>query len=261
MNGRMVRLLVGTGLMGICLALVTLLTSAELTVTAAQGPSSRRASGPTDQTSTRLPDGRWLFVGGKGSETSASTWDPQTDRVTPLSGLLAPRAGHTATLLADGRVLLLGGNSAAGLVELPEVFDPEANAFTALSIVGATARTGHSATLLTDGRVAVLGGTNGTDAPLPTEVWDVRRQQAAALPAVALDRRDHTATLRADGGVEITGGRVAGGARTEAVMVFDPRSRSLGNAAPRTAAPDAARVTSWTAFRPPTRPTCRSSRR
>src|SRR6266404_2821481 len=39
------------------------------------------------------------------------------------------RAGHTATLLADGRILIVGGETANGPVSRAEIFDPAAGGF------------------------------------------------------------------------------------------------------------------------------------
>jgi hypothetical protein len=72
---------------------------------------------------TLLADGRVLVAGGShedpgdGSVATASTeiWDPSTLGFEPGPDLLAARAGHTATLLPDGGVLIVGGASTAGL--------------------------------------------------------------------------------------------------------------------------------------------------
>ena len=63
------------------------------------------------------------------------------------------RAGHTASLLTDGQVLIAGGhedNSA-------ELYDPPTHSFVAPSRMNAS-RYGHSATLMPDGTVLIAGG-------------------------------------------------------------------------------------------------------
>ena len=55
------------------------------------------------------------------------------------------RAEHTETLLADGRVLLVGG-------ETIEIFDPVANQFSTAAAKLSVARKQHAAALLPDGR-------------------------------------------------------------------------------------------------------------
>ena len=86
-------------------------------------PVRQEASAPYGQTSTPLPDGRWVFIGGihgRAPQASAVLWDPVRNTRTPTWH--APRfarAGHTATVLPDGTVLVLGardaGPHAAGL--------------------------------------------------------------------------------------------------------------------------------------------------
>ena len=71
------------------------------------------------------------------------------------------RAGHTATLLGDGRVLIAGGRGDKS----SELYDPESHQF----VVGpemVEARSGHSATLLPDGTVLIAGGWDPDYKPL-----------------------------------------------------------------------------------------------
>src|SRR5690348_7076472 len=67
--------------------------------------------------------------------------------------LLAPRNGHTATLLADGEVLVAGGYDRAALAGA-ELYDPGLGTWTVTASLH-TNRFSHTATLLTDGRVLV----------------------------------------------------------------------------------------------------------
>lgn len=85
---------------------------------------------------TLLPDGRILVAGGGAPSSregfvalrSTELWDPSTGRFEPGPELAEARAGHTATLLADGRVLVVGGYRTAGLdldaVAAAELWEP-----------------------------------------------------------------------------------------------------------------------------------------
>lgn len=76
-------------------------------------------AGVLDFTATTLPDGRVLLTGGRtkdGIVTSnafIARLDPfdGTVDVVPTDRLLVPRAGHQATLLCDGTVLIAGGTA------------------------------------------------------------------------------------------------------------------------------------------------------
>ena len=79
-----------------------------------------------------------------------------------LSATMAqPRSGHTATLLPDGRVLLIGGMiSVRGdevSTDTTEIYDPKTGTYKPSGRLS-TARSGHTATLLKDGDVLVTGG-------------------------------------------------------------------------------------------------------
>jgi hypothetical protein len=101
---------------------------------------STNVMGRVLHTATALPDGRVLVAGGFDSAARAAAcpaglpaetvcyalratrnafvFDPTTGRFFPVGdgGLLEARGGHTATALADGRVLLTGGASSALLI-------------------------------------------------------------------------------------------------------------------------------------------------
>lgn len=227
----------GVGHVAAAAALVTTIIGSFVIVRAGQPAPASEPSVVRGQTATRLVDGRWLFVGGDGHEYATLTWDPTTGRIAPARDLRAPRSGHSATVLPDGRILILGGRSGTALADIAEVFDPTTDTFSLLPMVGATARAGHTANLLTDGRVAVVGGSAGSAVPLPTEIWDLPRQSATAIPSATVDRVDHTATLRADGQVEIRGGRPLGGDRPDADIVLDTASLTIKPAALMTSTP------------------------
>lgn len=172
---------------------------------------------------TTLVDGRVLILGGRDAHgDSVSTGliidprpDPFTDNrydataatVTSLGSVLqVPRAGHTATLLADGRVLIIGGGNGTLDLASIEVFDPSAATSTLLPISLATARRHHTATLRSDGGIVVIGGRAGLS--FLSSIEHVRSSLDDVEPAevIELARAGHTATVIRDGEILIAGG-------------------------------------------------------
>jgi len=127
-------------------------------------------------TATRLVSGQILVAGGlqlSGSAgvtlASAELYDPVIGRFTPVGSMAGGRAGATATLLADGRVLIAGGavvtSSTNTALASAELYDPRTAIFTLTGAL-ATPREGQTATRLADGSVLLVGGagdaaTNG----------------------------------------------------------------------------------------------------
>ncbi len=76
-------------------------------------------TGRTGESTTLLPDGRALVVGGTASEDAApladaQILDPATEAFVPAGTLVESRTDHTATFLRDGRVLVVGGTGTDG---------------------------------------------------------------------------------------------------------------------------------------------------
>src|SRR5258706_3173666 len=71
--------------------------------------------------------------------------------------LLSIRAEHTATVLLDGKVLIVGGSSDTGLLAEAELYDPVAGTWSSAGNL-APQRRQHTATLLPNGKVLITGG-------------------------------------------------------------------------------------------------------
>ena len=226
-----------------------LLSSAEVYDPASKtwSATSPMSTGRLGHSLTRLADGRVLAAGGTapGSgeaaggqtirpEASAEIYDPTSGRWSPGGSMGSPRFEHTATLLGDGRVLMVGGLGPAGGEVGPlasvELYDPAANAFLR-STDQAQARANHAASLLRDGSVLVAGGAGGERGDVSVasaEVFDPRQGSWTTVGGLAQARTGHTATVLGDGRVLVAGGESAArGARRSlnSAEVYDPRER------------------------------------
>jgi RHS repeat-associated protein len=200
---------------------------------AARAQSTRASAAIAGQTTTLLPSGKQLFIGGEnasGTVSIVAVKDPQTGATTELKkGLLHARAWHTVTLLPDGTLFVFGGqDSTQNLVTTAEIFDPSKDSSTEVSVSGMPARAHHTATLLTDGRVLLAGGSDAAhDIVRSQQIWDPRSGAVENVPTLLLaPRQDHTATLTSAGRVLFWGGTSNTGLALEYGEVFDPESET-----------------------------------
>ena len=199
-----------------------LLSSAELydPASGTWTPTGALATAREYHTATLLPNGMVLVVGGETNQivignrslTSAELYDPATGRWTATGPLKLGRYGHTATLLQNGKVLVVGGSGYAPATAA-ELYDPASGTWTTTDAMS-TARAGHTATLLPDGRVLAVGGdypySAGGGLGLSAELYDPGTGTWTGTGGLNTDRSSHTATLLPNGKVLAIGGFNAG---------------------------------------------------
>lgn len=188
-------------------------------------PTGHLALGRLLHRATPLPDGRVLVVGGY--NRTVEVYDPATEAWTRAGDALNTYRSATATLLEDGQVLVAGaGGSGWDSRISASLYDADTGTWRATGNM-VTPRFHHTATLLRDGRVLVTGGVPteyGTNAVAVAEVYDPTTVTWVQTGALSIARRDHTATLLADGRVLVTGGTDGSGMRQRAAEVYDPAS-------------------------------------
>jgi len=219
-------------------------------------PAGRTRHRREEHTATPLPDGRVAFIGGMAEVVAKRTknytrfkeltldmvelWDPETGAFARGADLVEPRWGHSATLLQDGNILIVGGFGSQDGVGLTsaEVWTPPATTSTRQGSNGSPAlilpqpagipvglaapgemtthRWRHTATRLEDGSVLVVGGADGS----PAESYDPETGLFSATGSLDTGGWYHTATRLSDGSVLVVAGQ--GGEEPAAAAMYDP---------------------------------------
>ncbi len=184
-----------------------------------------------DHTTTLLPDGKVLAAAGRlmpvttpnAALNSAEVYDPISETWSLTGSLADARWRHTATLLADGRVLVAGGfgtpyvpgSNSQPVLATAEIYDPATGTWTPTGSMN-TRRGLHVAELLPDGRVLVAGGRTCNEPPPGTcnftfrtntaELYDPATGTWTPTGPLVHDRHTTAAALLPTGEVLIPGG-------------------------------------------------------
>ena len=135
-----------------------------------------------------------------------------------------PRAMPRSEIMADGRILVLGGSDSAGPVNSVEIYDPEKKVWIEGVPMGEP-RHLFTLTRLRNGTYLVTGGFNGSRASASVEAFDPSIPKWTAKTPMREGRYSHTATLLPDGRVLIAGGSddLRGKGTAE---IYDPKADS-----------------------------------
>ncbi len=223
-------------------------------------------------TATLLGDNTVLLVGGVvdnvNPPTNASevyctavtgpvcTLPADVGKFKSAASMATARDSHTATLLADGTVLVTGGEIDAGgtPTNAAEIYcsaigGPCAIADGSFKPAGNTMsseRSIHTATLLADGRVLVAGGddtslnsTASADVYCPLVVANCLAADVGKFKAVGslvTARAFHASALLTDGFAVVAGGLDAASAALKSSELFDPAANNFAASGPMSVA-------------------------
>jgi hypothetical protein len=208
-------------------------------------PSAHTISARYRHAATLLLDGTVLVTGGQSTTgslsalSSAEIYNPVTNTWSAAGTMSTPRVFHTATLLADGTVLITGGiNDVGATLQSAEIYYPTyytgsngtPGTFMPLSAQMISARNQHTATQLVDGNVLIAGGA-ATIYQQTSEYYNPTTQSFASVAqsftqtANLITARDRTfAWLLQNGKVLVEGGSGTGDLSLNTAEKFDDGS-------------------------------------
>lgn len=169
-------------------------------------------------TYTKLLNGKILIAGGRPTNwnsgtpvSTAEVYDPYTGIISPTENMKYARARHSAALLNDGKVLIVGGTNGTSGLQVAEVYDPSTNKFTVIGNMVAVRNSNPTAVTMSDGKVLIAGGNTGTGATSgylnTAEIYDPSNNTFTATTGNMGSARDTlAATLLSNGKVLIFGG-------------------------------------------------------
>jgi hypothetical protein len=179
-------------------------------------------------TVTLLANGQVLVAGGASATNpfnpvaTAELYDPATGLFSATGAMTTTRIDHTATLLHNGQVLIVGGNSGPA-----ELYDPTTAAFHATGSL-ITARNFHAATLLPNGKVLIVGGAgNNSGALASAELFDPATGAFSPAGSMLTARTGPNTMLLPNGQVLIAGGAAGAGGNAPLLTsaeLYDPAS-------------------------------------
>jgi RHS repeat-associated protein len=184
------------------------------------------------QTATLLSNGKVLIVGGVSSNglwitalaANSEIYDPAAGTFSSTGSLSTARDCHTATLLNNGQVLIVGGNDVYGFaLASAELYNPATGTFTSTGSLN-YGRAVHTASLLNNGMVLIAGGydTYG-NAVASAELYNPATGTFTVTGSMNTPRYDMgESTLLSNGMVLIAGGQDTNGNTLASVELYDP---------------------------------------
>ena len=182
----------------------------------------------TYHTSSLLPDGRVLLVGGSGRSMfqddgeenvfrgikdlfSSEIYDPNTNEWIETDEMTHKRSRAQVISLSDGDVMIIGGRSGVDIISSTEIYRLESESWEE-SVPMNYSRMSHSAVELMDGRFMVTGGLQSVgsgESLASAEIYDPSTNEWMVVRSMNYPRLGHQSTLLSDGRMLVTGGATA----------------------------------------------------
>ncbi|MFZ9520456.1 MAG: Kelch repeat-containing protein [Silvanigrellaceae bacterium] len=189
-----------------------------------------------------FPDGKLMLLGGAAdfelAMRTSDVFDPSSRKFARGPEMVEERSGHSATLLADGRVLVAGGTGGRDCIhDSIEILDQKRSEFGKLSAKLLVPRTNHTATMLDEKHLLIAGGETGSSCDSDEgesqilSTAEIINIQTMTSESVKLPMKEprlyHTASLMKDGRVLIAGGLKSQGVSVGVLESFNPQSREF----------------------------------
>ena len=174
---------------------------------------------------TLLSDGNVLISGGAYSAAQSNTeiYNPSNNTFTPAANMPRTRENHSLTTLANGDVIVIGGDAANNLdTSSPDRYLVNSNTYVSDTPVLYAKRANHTMTTLNSGLVLIVGSSNGQSGQFSVEMFDPVMMSTQALAITTqVPRLGHSATLLNNGQVLIAGGY------DNSAEIYDPPSNTF----------------------------------
>ena len=166
-----------------------------------------------------------LIAGGTTGPTDdlvrmSELFDPSSRTFSLIHSLHYSRQKHTASLLSDGNVVLIGGyKEHLSMNDSAEICDPHSIISCAPSAYMPNGLTQHTATVLQDGKILITGGSGDVSSAL---LYDPATG-FSPTGSLVTGRYNHTATLLQTGEVLVVGGYSStGGGLLTSAELYNP---------------------------------------
>ena len=152
-----------------------------------------------------------VLVTGSDVGSSQEIYDPIKNSWAYAAPTSVVRGGHQAVVLADGRVLIVGGRPSGQAIASAELYNPSSNVTSTIAPMK-VARFQFQAVLLGDNKVLVMGGygNDANESALSScEIYDPASDTWTAAADMAAKRGAFKAATLKDGSVMAVGGATA----------------------------------------------------